>query len=96
VLKYLGLSLGDRFLTNDFTAYNLTSWGINECKRDTENASFGGMLGKVLMRALPDHFSGEHATLFRRVFSINIAILSRLRIHTLPSYDVSYLGTRSS
>jgi hypothetical protein len=46
-------------MTTDFTAHNLTAWGINECKRDPHTGGFGGMLGKLLLRALPDHYTGK-------------------------------------
>jgi len=44
-------------MTTDMTAHNLTAWGIHECSRDPHSSGFGGMLGKLLMRALPDHYT---------------------------------------
>ncbi|KAG8939990.1 hypothetical protein FRC04_005695 [Tulasnella sp. 424] len=52
----VALVRGDRFLTNDFTAYNLTAWGMQDCTRDPKNSSNGGVLGKLLGRCLPNHF----------------------------------------
>ncbi|KAG9016734.1 hypothetical protein FRB90_002336 [Tulasnella sp. 427] len=52
----VALVRGDRYLTNDYTAYNLTSWGIVDAERDPKNAAFGGKLGSLLMRTLPDHY----------------------------------------
>ncbi|KAG9042010.1 hypothetical protein FS837_011455 [Tulasnella sp. UAMH 9824] len=52
----VALVRGDRFLTNDFTASNLTAWGIQDCTRDPKNSSNGGMMGKLLGRCLPNHF----------------------------------------
>ncbi|KAG8966855.1 hypothetical protein FRB90_010933, partial [Tulasnella sp. 427] len=52
----VALVRGDRFLTNDFTAYNLTAWGIQDCTRDPKNSANGGVLGKLLGRCLPNHF----------------------------------------
>ncbi|KZV98733.1 heme peroxidase [Exidia glandulosa HHB12029] len=50
---------GDRFLTTDFTPFNLTSWGYQDCARDLNNGSMGGQLSKLLMRTLPDHFDDQ-------------------------------------
>ncbi|KAG8898789.1 hypothetical protein FRC00_002305 [Tulasnella sp. 408] len=52
----VALVRGDRFLTNDFTAYNLTAWGMQDCTRDPKNSANGGMMGKLLGRCLPNHF----------------------------------------
>ncbi|KXN88689.1 Linoleate 10R-lipoxygenase [Leucoagaricus sp. SymC.cos] len=50
------LTRGDRFLTADFTPFNLTSWGWNDCQYDKEDGSYGGLLTKLLFRTLPDHY----------------------------------------
>ncbi|KAG9025874.1 hypothetical protein FS837_004792 [Tulasnella sp. UAMH 9824] len=55
----VALVRGDRFLTNDFTAYNLTAWGMQDCNRDPQNSANGGMLGKLLGRCLPNHFPAD-------------------------------------
>ncbi|KAG8682213.1 hypothetical protein FRC11_000118, partial [Ceratobasidium sp. 423] len=50
------LTRGDRYLTTDWTTNNLTCWGFDDATRDTENPSFGGMLGKLFYRTLPGQF----------------------------------------
>ncbi|KAG8221573.1 heme peroxidase [Butyriboletus roseoflavus] len=50
------LTRGDRFLTVDFTPYNLTSWGYQHCMVDTSDGSCRGMLSKLLFRLLPDQY----------------------------------------
>ncbi|KAG8910032.1 hypothetical protein FRC01_006585 [Tulasnella sp. 417] len=55
----VALVRGDRFLTNDFTAYNLTAWGMQDCTRDPKNSANGGMMGKLLSRCLPNHFPAD-------------------------------------
>ncbi|KAG8925416.1 hypothetical protein FRC02_009696 [Tulasnella sp. 418] len=52
----VALTRGDRFLTTDFTPYNLTAWGFQDCARDTTNGAFGGALSKILFRTLPHHY----------------------------------------
>ncbi|KAF9447624.1 heme peroxidase [Macrolepiota fuliginosa MF-IS2] len=55
------LTRGDRFLTTDFTPFNLTAWGYQDCQYDHEDGSFGGMLTKLLFRTLPDHYPAGSA-----------------------------------
>ncbi|KIK81042.1 hypothetical protein PAXRUDRAFT_833129 [Paxillus rubicundulus Ve08.2h10] len=50
------LTRGDRFLTVDFTPYNLTSWGYQYCMVNTADGSYGGMLNKLLFGLLPTHY----------------------------------------
>ncbi|KAG8892206.1 hypothetical protein FRC01_014292, partial [Tulasnella sp. 417] len=52
----VALVRGDRYLTNDYTAANLTAWGISDAKRDPKNPAFGGMLPGLLIRTLPNHY----------------------------------------
>ncbi|KDQ09782.1 hypothetical protein BOTBODRAFT_507785 [Botryobasidium botryosum FD-172 SS1] len=54
----IALTRGDRYLATDFTPFNLTAWGFQDCVRDgnEENGSFGGMMSKVLFRTLPDYY----------------------------------------
>ncbi|KAH7098788.1 putative linoleate diol synthase [Auriculariales sp. MPI-PUGE-AT-0066] len=66
----IALTRGDRFFTHDFTPANLTSWGFADCARDTTNAGFGSMLGPLLLRTLPNHFT----------YNRNEKILTKLEI----------------
>ncbi|KAG8750070.1 hypothetical protein FRC12_013089 [Ceratobasidium sp. 428] len=53
----VALTRGDRFLAQDFTPQNFTVWGFQDCQRDVNNGAFGGMLSKILMRNLPEHYT---------------------------------------
>ncbi|TFK65973.1 heme peroxidase [Pluteus cervinus] len=55
------LTRGDRFLTTDFTPYNLTAWGYQDCQYDKKDGSYGGMLTKLLFRTLPNHYPAGSA-----------------------------------
>lgn len=44
-----------------FPAFNLTSWGYEDCQYDTKDGSYGGMLTKLLFRILPDHYPAGSA-----------------------------------
>ncbi|KAG1901545.1 heme peroxidase [Suillus fuscotomentosus] len=50
------LTRGDRFLTVDFTPFNLTTWGYEHCMVNKVDGSYGGMLTKLLFHMLPDHY----------------------------------------
>ncbi|TCD67949.1 hypothetical protein EIP91_011750 [Steccherinum ochraceum] len=53
----VALVRGDRFYTTDFTPYNLTSWGFQDCQRDPNSPGFGNILGRLFLRTLPDNFT---------------------------------------
>jgi linoleate 10R-lipoxygenase len=53
----VALVRGDRYLTYDCTPFNLTPWGFTEGSRNVNNAAHGGMLGRVIQRALPNHYN---------------------------------------
>ncbi|KAG8923172.1 hypothetical protein FRC02_011319, partial [Tulasnella sp. 418] len=57
----VALVRGDRFLTTDYTAHNLTSWGMNYAARNPDNSAFGGMIPKLLMTHLPDYYPANSA-----------------------------------
>ncbi|KAI0265719.1 heme peroxidase [Gloeopeniophorella convolvens] len=52
----VALTRGDRFLTIDYTPFNLTTWGFDDCQADTADGSYGGILTKLLFRHLPDYY----------------------------------------
>jgi linoleate 10R-lipoxygenase len=53
----VALSRGDRFFTTDFTPHNLTAWGFADCQRDPSGPGHGHILGRLLLRGLPNEFS---------------------------------------
>ncbi|OJA13135.1 hypothetical protein AZE42_03642 [Rhizopogon vesiculosus] len=53
----VALSRGDRFLTQDFTPYNMTSWGFTDCHRDPDGYGFGSTLGRLFLRTLPNDYA---------------------------------------
>ncbi|KAJ3785898.1 heme peroxidase [Lentinula aff. detonsa] len=56
------LTRGDRFLTVDFTPFNLTTWGFADCQYPTApDGSFGGMLTKLLFRHFPAYYPARSA-----------------------------------
>lgn len=56
------LTRGDRFLTVDFTPFNLTTWGFADCQYPKQaDGSFGGMLTKLLFRHFPAYYPSRSA-----------------------------------
>lgn len=53
----IALIRGDRLFTADFTAHNLTAWGLADCTRSPDNPGFGSMLGRLFLRTLPEEFT---------------------------------------
>ncbi|KAK4702162.1 linoleate 10R-lipoxygenase, partial [Phenoliferia sp. Uapishka_3] len=53
----VALVRGDRYFTTDYTPASLTKWGFEDVQPDMAGGSFGGVLGKILMRALPTCYS---------------------------------------
>jgi linoleate 10R-lipoxygenase len=53
----IALTRGDRFLTADYTPYNLTAWGFADSQRDPKGPGYGSMLGRILLRSLLGEFS---------------------------------------
>ncbi|KAG8842829.1 hypothetical protein FRB96_004714 [Tulasnella sp. 330] len=55
----ISLTRGDRFYTTDFTPYNLSAWGFQDCALDKTNANgaLGGGIGKILLRNLPSNYT---------------------------------------
>ncbi|KAF8066828.1 heme peroxidase [Lyophyllum atratum] len=57
----VSLTRGDRYFTTEFTPYNCTSWGYNDCQYDQKDGSYGGLLTKLLFRTLPDYYPAGSA-----------------------------------
>ncbi|CAE7200257.1 unnamed protein product [Rhizoctonia solani] len=52
----IALVRGDRFFTTDFTPASLTSFGMDDVQRNTENGAFGAYLPHLLTRNLPQNY----------------------------------------
>ncbi|KAK4706087.1 linoleate 10R-lipoxygenase, partial [Phenoliferia sp. Uapishka_3] len=53
----VALVRGDRYFTTEFNPASLTDWGFEDVHPDVTGGSFGGVLGKILMRTLPTSYS---------------------------------------
>ncbi|KAI8996529.1 linoleate diol synthase [Trametes punicea] len=55
----MALTRGDRFFTADYTPFNLTAWGFADCQRDPDGPGNGSMLGRLLLRTLPEQYASD-------------------------------------
>jgi len=53
----MALTRGDRYFTADYTPYNLTAWGFADSQRDAHAPGHGSILGRLILRALPEEFT---------------------------------------
>ena len=79
---------GDRFYMIDYTPKNLTNWGFNEVKYET-NVDQGHVMYKLLLRAFPNHIkpNSVYAHFPLVIPSENKLILERLNIDARYSWD---------
>jgi len=81
----IALTRGDRFLTVDFTPFNLTSWGFNDCMYDKTDGSMGGIIGRMLARTLPGYFPANSAY---RLFPFIVPKTMKGYMRALPGKNV--------
>ncbi|KAI0369199.1 linoleate diol synthase [Pilatotrama ljubarskyi] len=55
----IALTRGDRFFTADYTPFNMTSWGFSDSQRDPDGPGNGSMLGRLLLRTLPNDYTSD-------------------------------------
>lgn len=53
----VALVRGDRFFTVDNNSATLTNWGFQDVTPDPAGGSYGGVIGKILMRAFPTSYT---------------------------------------
>jgi linoleate 10R-lipoxygenase len=86
------LTRGDRFLTVDFTPFNLTSWGYQDCQYDKKDGSFGGLLTKLLFRTLPEHY--QRGSAYAHFPFLDPVYMRENLAKTNPSLVDKYIWTR--
>lgn len=72
----IALTRGDRFFTHDYTPFNLTAWGFNDCQRDPKAFGFGSTLGRLFLRTLPNDFTEKSVYAFFPVSYFTITPMS--------------------
>ncbi|ELU37245.1 linoleate diol synthase [Rhizoctonia solani AG-1 IA] len=71
------------------TANNLTCWGFDDATRDTENPSFGGMLGKLFYRTLPGQFPENSIYLWFPLMTPDAMKTNFTKVGIAGDYDFS-------
>ncbi|TFK29651.1 heme peroxidase [Coprinopsis marcescibilis] len=85
----IALTRGDRFFTHDFTPFNLTSWGFQDCQRDPNAFGFGSTLGKLFLRTLPENFSDNSVYTFFPLMTPQSMATHLKKLNKLDLYDLS-------
>lgn len=83
------MTRGDRFFTHDFTPFNLTSWGFQDCQRDPNAFGFGSTLGRLFLRTLPEDFSDNSIYTFFPLMTPQSMKVHLKKLNLLDSYDLS-------
>ncbi|KAK7052388.1 heme peroxidase [Favolaschia claudopus] len=86
------LTRGDRFLTVEFTPFNLTTWGYRDCQFDTKDGSYGGMLTKLLFRTLPAYYPPRSA--YAHFPFLDPAYMKDYMSENNPALAQEYIWTR--
>ncbi|EJU01027.1 linoleate diol synthase [Dacryopinax primogenitus] len=55
------LCRADPYLSSEFTPYNCTAWGYQDCAMNPNDGSFGGALTKLMLRHLPGQYKTADA-----------------------------------
>ncbi|GAA5917305.1 uncharacterized protein JCM6883_002387, partial [Sporobolomyces salmoneus] len=78
---------GDRYFTLDFNPGNLTSFLYKDLQFDPDGGAFGGVVGKLLMRTFPRHYTynSTYALFPFSTPSTTKGILERLKL--IDQYD---------
>ncbi|KAJ7049433.1 heme peroxidase [Mycena amicta] len=88
----ISLTRGDRYLTVDFTPFNLTTWGYHDCQLDSQDGSYGGMLTKLLFRTLPEYYPPRSA--YAHFPFLDPAYMRKNMRQNNPTLEGKYIWTR--
>lgn len=73
-------------------AFNLTSWGYQDCQYDKKDGSFGGLLTKLLFRTLPEHY--QRGSAYAHFPFLDPVFMRENLAKTNPSLVDKYIWTR--
>jgi len=84
----IALTRGDRHFTHDYTAFNLTAWGMRDAQRQSDGFGFGSTLGRLFLRTLPNSFSENSAYAFFPLMTPSSMEVNLKKMNLLGSYDL--------
>ena len=73
-------------------AFNLTSWGYQDCQYDKKDGSYGGLLTKLLFRTLPEHY--QRGSAYAHFPFLDPVYMRENLAETSPSLVDKYIWTR--
>ena len=79
-------------LTPLHEAFNLTSWGYQDCQYDKKDGSYGGLLTKLLFRTLPEHY--QRGSAYAHFPFLDPVYMRENLAETSPSLVDKYVWTR--
>lgn len=85
----IALTRGDRHFTHDYTPFNLTAWGFADCQRTPEGAGFGSTLGRLLLRALPDHYTSNSVYTWFPLMTPDSMKTHLTKLDVIKKYDIT-------
>ncbi|PCH36246.1 linoleate diol synthase [Wolfiporia cocos MD-104 SS10] len=85
----IALTRGDRFFTADYTPYNMTCWGFADCQRNPDSPGYGSMLGRLLLRTLPDQFASNSSYTWFPLMTPEAMDAVLTRLGDIKTYDLS-------
>ncbi|KAJ7442287.1 linoleate diol synthase [Mycena latifolia] len=85
----IALTRGDRHFTHDYTAFNLTAWGMSDAQKQSDGFGFGSTLGRLFLRTLPNSFSENSVYAFFPLMTPSSMKVNLTKMNLLDSYDLS-------
>jgi linoleate 10R-lipoxygenase len=85
----IALTRGDRYFTADYTPFNLTAWGFNDCQRTPDGAGFGSTLGRLFLRTLPGQFTSNSVYTWFPLMTPGSMKTNLTKLNLINTYDVN-------
>ena len=85
----IALTRGDRFFTFDYTPFNMTSWGFADCQLDPSAPGYGSTLGRLLLRALPNHYTPDSSYTWFPLMTPNAMQTILTNLGDIELYDLA-------
>ncbi|EAU90460.2 heme peroxidase [Coprinopsis cinerea okayama7 len=85
----IALTRGDRFFTHDFTPFNLTAWGYQDCQRDPNAWGFGSTMARLFLRTLPEDFDEKSVYTFFPLMTPQSMKVHLTKLNQLDNYDLA-------
>lgn len=92
----IALTRGDRFFTHDYTPFNMTAWGFQDCQRDPNGAGFGSMLGRLFLRTLPEHFTENSVYTWFPLMTPDAMKVNLTKLNQINKYDLARPGSNAT